>query len=737
MRWANVREVNVKKRIAIVAVSLFAAGLVPAAQANWGGESDCNGKAAPENEHCYAGTTWEPNVHKNIRDVWSYVTAEDARFSPLGSPSGFENFTTMESWMSWSIPGTTVEEPESEEKWVEGGEEYPGQGECHPFWAAEFGEHNPNYVGEEEQFPREFSEELCASKVHQLFKFVKNASSGEVCVSYDENLLRCTPASALPSGPFTDVESGNEIAEHNEPLGIKGHIESFAEGGIDNRWHGLKRASLHREPEATCVGGDSEGTVEFSAGKDDCNPPKRCEPRRCLEENEEPYRGASIHARGARRRAKEADTSIGGEEGSGTTETSDEPPPVSDFDAFAGYQAPTGNGPGTTEIEHKALERPEFHKDEWTGEAFERNVTYSTTVSTGRAIGDAEVNEDEFIIPEADLTAGQKRYEETKVDIVELTGKYRGITTESPDISFGGVAAVVTHINLVYDAVTGELLRRTWGNQETPLEHKHRKERKAEESARKKAEAYENRGIRQCERGGKCRSKSMRCMARREGCTAEELCKQDFIEDCVTPKEVCDYTSLECIHATECRLEGEGCTLEERCYAYKEIAECEKKKADSDKEKCDLLSEEEYEQYYCFNRVKQLEATQSDEDERHVYPPEGPPQEAAELPTPRFTLRWSDAEYPHDTGIGENTTLERAPAIIEVTVTTRSMHLPRALVVVGRDGKMVITGTRNRRIRLKPGVYEVTARASRYKCDSKTVQAIGNRYCLVHIVCSR
>ena len=270
--------------IAAVAASLFVAATVPAAQANWGGESDCNGKARPENEHCYAVAEWKPNVDKNIRDVWSYITAQDVRFSLRGSPPGFEDFTTMETWVGWAVPGNAVDEPESENKWVEAGESYEGSAECHPFWAAEYGASYPG--GEEQKFPTEDLKELCASKVNQLFKFVQNPSSGEVCVYYNENLLKCTPADALPAGPFTDLESGDEIAQHYEPVGIKGYSESYALGGINNRWRGLKAAEDIKYPEATCYEGNDEGYVVFSAGKADCNPSK-CNPEPCRRGGEE------------------------------------------------------------------------------------------------------------------------------------------------------------------------------------------------------------------------------------------------------------------------------------------------------------------------------------------------------------------------------------------------------------------------------------------------------------------
>ena len=421
------------------------------------------------------------------------------------------------------------------------------------------------------------------------------------------------------------------------------------------------------------------------------------------------------------------------EEGPGITETSSEPPPMSEVDAFAEYHTPKGTGLSTAEIEHKALERPELTRDEWTGETYEKNLTYSTVVSVGRTIGDPEANQQEYVVPAADLTAGQKRYEETGVDVVELIGRYRGIRPEGVTPA---TPTLVSHINLVYSAITGELLERTWGNGETPREYLDRKELEAQAKAREKAEKKVGKQVVECEKRGRCATPSIRCKATGV-CSARERCKEDVTEECGTPKEACELTSLECIHATECRIEGKGCTLEERCYAYKEATECDKIQADYNKEECWLLPEDE--DYYCFNRVKILEAAQSEEDEERRYPSEG--EEFGDVISNEMApvaSSWSESVRAHNVTLGGNTTLERAPAIFEVTVSTkRAKRLRAALVTVKQDGKLIVTGSTKQRIRLKAGVYSVSARSADYRCESKKILAtIGETY-RIHISCSR
>src|SRR5271169_129512 len=130
----------VRRRLILLTPVITAAmlALPSAARANWGGVSNCGWKEEPVLEHCYATTVWLPNVHKNIREVWTYVTAEDVRFGKIPNPT--QEFTTMETWVSWAVPGTKVEEPITNVKWVEGGlsyqpNDFPEEdhaGECHP-----------------------------------------------------------------------------------------------------------------------------------------------------------------------------------------------------------------------------------------------------------------------------------------------------------------------------------------------------------------------------------------------------------------------------------------------------------------------------------------------------------------------------------------------------------------------------------------------------------------------------
>ncbi len=494
------------------------------AEANWGGRSNCGWKVEPILEHCYALTNWEPNEHKDIRDVWSYLTAEDVDFGER--PEAFEEFTTIETWAGWAIPGTRVEEPEvNPEKWVEAGEVYGEHvsaeraQQCHPFWAAEFGKNKEREeLGGEEYI----SETLCPSVAHQLVKFVKSPTSGEVCGYYDEELEACTPAADLPTGPFTELQSGNEESLFNYPTGIKGFTESFAVGGVDDRWDGLAKAQGEFFTDATCETNDGIGDVSFTGG----GACPIAEKGTAFKQDEE-----------GDGKAKEG-VAPADEGNEGPSDT--EPGPTSDVEAWAGYEAAAGTDLTDESVEAKGRELA----------AAQGGTVESIKVVPSKKFETAQPAPAEVAISTAGMSPGYKAYRKTKVDVAEMVGHFSDAGDVVRDIE-SGIDAAFTHENLVYDAVTGALMRRVWTDQETPREI----------TAREVQE----------ERCAKDRNK---CKTFREDCIYYHECLTG--ESCPIWHEQCDreeeclYYHAHCEKREECDFYHEGCTEYEACAQFNE-----------------------------------------------------------------------------------------------------------------------------------------------------------------------
>lgn len=253
------------------------AGLPGSASAHsWG-----NGCAPTTYAHCYTLAEWSPNAHKHVDAVWSYLTAENVHFGhlPLGEGTATEEpeFVTMETWASWAVPGKIVEEPVNEEVWVEGGMQWSGNPvSCHYFMDDEF-------------FHKELEHQYsvpCESHQNVYVEFDKRSGQGSeltggqpgenVCVFIDSNIIGCAAGAeepgALPPGPFTELNTGMEIATGYEPKGFKGKSESHAEGGLEQEWRGRLHAEDWFEEGATCYENlyGEKGSIEFSAGLENC-----------------------------------------------------------------------------------------------------------------------------------------------------------------------------------------------------------------------------------------------------------------------------------------------------------------------------------------------------------------------------------------------------------------------------------------------------------------------------------
>jgi hypothetical protein len=635
----------VRRPAVLIPVVAFLLGLASPAHANWGGESNCGWKEEPILEHCYSTTQWRPNVHKNIREVWTYVNGEDARFGQMPEPP--EEFTTMETWVSWSKPGIKVEYPlAGPDKWVEAGENYGGldgevaAGECHPFHAAEFGENSKReYLGGEE----EVLNVVCPSTKKQFFKFVKSPTSGEVRVFSGSNEIARTPEADLPSGPFTDLESGNEEATSNYPLGIKGSTESFAKGGKEDRWVGKVGSKELFYPQATCVNGDRLGTVEFSGGGD-CPDTEKGTPFKQEEEGEGPEEGA------ARQQSVRTDVESSSEEGSEPGDDN-EPAPQSNIDTFATYEAPSGTALSKEAIQAKA---------EQLATAVPGNRLESVKVHQNTELENAETNAEEVPLNSADMTAGQKSYMKSKVDLVEMVGEFGAIgnrTRMSEDVT-GGYST--THENLIYDRLTGALLRREWNDHETPREI----------AAREKKEE--------------------KCVKDSKKCTNHELClywHSEYPWSC-TGRESCEYYHEECEHIMECEFYHTGCTPKEACWDYHE--DCTPELA------CILYYEE---------------CTETKGDAKIA---------SRSRKAPPLRSEEEDEE----------------PGILEPTVVSGSGPVRDATVVV-KHGHATVTKSRQAKINLTPGAYEVTARAAGYKCATREIHVHGKKKLGLRLGCSR
>jgi hypothetical protein len=701
------------------------------ALANWGGDSggECGYRAYSPDEHCYAATKWEPNVHKNIRQVWAYVTATDAALPPA-LPHSTEEFANYETWVSWAEPGEIVEYPHSEREWVEAGLQFTAEG-CHTFWEYEFGIGTTKGEKAVDEGFAPAGEGVCEGTRHQLFVFEKAPSTGEVCVTANSDRLACSPGPDLPSEAFTQLESGMEIAFTNPPAALQGAVEPFATGGTDGRWKGpYRHATAWFDNEATCSHGNEYGFLEFSAP--------------CIEPHGEPGDFNEEEPLSDTRLASQLATNENEEEADSGPESS-EPPPKSAVDDFGDYKNPEGPKLTIAQVENKATKSAQHFLINPEGgplipnEEVREDPSTSAEIVASATLDDLELAKDEPKLAVADLSAGQRAFEESSVYVVELIGKFypKGVSRPPWDgWNEETLPPSYTHLNLVYNAVNGELLRRTLTDEATPREEANKQLSKT----LKREAAREAKDRSKCKKGKLCQSWEEACRiddeeveSREQRVPWPEETKQEKAE----VEELYRADGKLCIETrkADCYEQGRFCSVAERC-AFGEAEYCKLEAAYRERwEKC---LKEGRDESACVEPLYQEYSEASLKVEDTVYSaigayPNPPPGKNEDAVAMAQSASYAPSESPPPS-VRQHEQRENEPPQVEAVVLAGGKEIRGALVIV-KLGKTTIVKSRRRDIPVPARNYSVSAELRNYRCPVKPVEVRGRT--LVTLKCAK
>jgi hypothetical protein len=662
---------------------------VPSAQANWGSEGQCGPRAFTPNEHCYSVSRWWPNVHKNINQVWGFITADNVAFGNLYSrPPGEKEFNNQEMWVSWAEPGTIVEFPYSPSRpqWVEAGLQFDAGG-CHLFYAYEYGA-EAVYEG---QGPSEGLSGCIGGVTHQEILFEKTPGTGEICVFADESKLACNPSNLLPAAPFTRLDAGTEIATWEPPKEIRGTIEPFATGGIDGRWAGaLRHARDHFQPGATCAyeHGSEYGFIEYKAYCPN-------EPYESVGGEEEPLNAGLVPAAAA---PQEEESS--GPEGNAQ-------PPSSGVDAFANYVAPQGAHMAESAVESKANETNAQIGDPEIGFIPPLSKIQVESVAS-TTLNNADLVAGERPLSTLAMSAQQKTFEEGPTYAVEMIGRFTHTSYARRRVD-QPITSAYSHVNVVYNAINGEVLRQEFSNVDTPREEANKKAlekqlknvHKAEAKNKVSCEAliFQNKRKAHCQSlEEECRVADERYEQTKQPYPASQICEQLREQDCFTKGRYCTPE-------LRCRL-GSTYYCEEDKRIWGGVEQCKQRKESFT---CTLDLEEEY-------------WAMREKTEWQVFQPSEPPKAGAMI-----------AAIGRRPPTEEESAEERLalPPTIVPKVSAKGRFFPDPLVVITHRWQ-VVAKSHAERFALPRGVYRVTAKISGYKCLQELVELTHYQFVPVH-----
>jgi hypothetical protein len=436
------------RRIAVIATLAALAVLPATALANWGADNQCS---VANTHHCYATAVWEPVVTKDVNDTWVYVNGESVSVPESEWTTAGMQF---ESWMSWTVPGNLLGVPVSNQKWIEAGEHYGwpwGNDACHAFYDVFYGS---VWSGYEPYASENFMEPACPSPTNQLFKF-NNYDNSTMCVEWDTQPMGCSENGwGLPSDPWTSLETGEEIATNSKPT-AKGVNEGYASAGGGGNWEGAVQGQPVLSPSdgGTCADYTTHnGGIAFTGGNDcdigavrgiEGGCVSGCVP--FIPEEEGEVLGAS-NLSGSAVQAPVIAQAITG-------------------NPYAGFVAASKRRLTEAQILQKAHQETAMMKDPHpTVQRVSTSVLSKVSGTKSPKPGEVE--------------PAQAAYLETPVDVVEETGSFEPPENGSmkPEAGEEYYYEVYRYLDLVYNASTGVLLQRDWGDRPTPAQKKKEEE---------------------------------------------------------------------------------------------------------------------------------------------------------------------------------------------------------------------------------------------------------------------